>query len=140
MRKVTKGSVTIKMWDLGGQPRFRSLWERYCRGVQAIVYVVDAADAAAVDTATKVRRAGRAVPWAELVALRAIVVAISVTAASVQGSSSYHWHLHACALTLHPCLAHNHDRSCTRCLSGPLSTAPHCWCRARSHICSNTIT
>ncbi len=37
------------------QPRFRSLWERYCRGVQAIVYVVDAADHAAVDTATKVR-------------------------------------------------------------------------------------
>lgn len=26
------------------QPRFRSMWERYCRGVQAIVYVVDAAD------------------------------------------------------------------------------------------------
>lgn len=30
------------------QPRFRSLWERYCRGVQAIVYVVDAADHEAV--------------------------------------------------------------------------------------------
>jgi len=100
MRKVTRGGVTIKMWDLGGQvrwrwdggrglgdetrrgeggarrnrtggrsaprfgfcsrppnpkpthnntncseqPRFRSLWERYCRGVQAIVFVVDAAD------------------------------------------------------------------------------------------------
>lgn len=29
---------------LDEQPRFRSLWERYCRGVQAIVYVVDAAD------------------------------------------------------------------------------------------------
>lgn len=39
MRKVTKGKVTIKLWDLGGQPRFRSMWERYCRGVQAIVYV-----------------------------------------------------------------------------------------------------
>ena len=39
MRKVTKGSVTIKLWDLGGQPRFRSMWERYCRGVNAIVYV-----------------------------------------------------------------------------------------------------
>lgn len=26
------------------QPRFRSLWERYCRGVQAIVFVVDSAD------------------------------------------------------------------------------------------------
>eukprot|EP00793_Prasinoderma_coloniale_P000607 PRCOL_00003756-RA len=44
MRKVTKGNVTIKLWDLGGQPRFRSMWERYCRGVNAIVYVVDAAD------------------------------------------------------------------------------------------------
>lgn len=33
MRKVQKGRVTIKLWDLGGQPRFRSMWERYCRGV-----------------------------------------------------------------------------------------------------------
>jgi GTPase SAR1 family protein len=111
MRKVTKGGVTIKMWDLGGQvrggggsaakeraarggggkgrcaaprfallcfafspqparaplfskhqnnthpkkqqPRFRSLWERYCRGVQAIVYVVDAADLDALDAAAR---------------------------------------------------------------------------------------
>ncbi|KAI3462681.1 hypothetical protein Pfo_019344 [Paulownia fortunei] len=30
---VSKGKVTIKLWDLGGQPRFRSMWE----------YVVDAA-------------------------------------------------------------------------------------------------
>ena len=44
MRKVTKGKVTIKLWALGGQPRFRSMWERYCRGVHAIVYVVDSAD------------------------------------------------------------------------------------------------
>uniref|UniRef100_A0A5B7AGX2 ADP-ribosylation factor-like protein 8B n=1 Tax=Davidia involucrata TaxID=16924 RepID=A0A5B7AGX2_DAVIN len=26
------------------QPRFRSMWERYCRAVSALVYVVDAAD------------------------------------------------------------------------------------------------
>lgn len=39
MKKVTKGNVTIKLWDLGGQPRFRSMWERYCRAVAAIVYV-----------------------------------------------------------------------------------------------------
>lgn len=45
MRKVSKGNVTIKVWDLGGQPRFRSMWERYCRGVNAIVYVVDSAAA-----------------------------------------------------------------------------------------------
>ncbi|KAI7844921.1 hypothetical protein COHA_001568 [Chlorella ohadii] len=44
MRKVSKGGVTIKLWDLGGQARFRSMWERYCRGVQAIVFVVDSAD------------------------------------------------------------------------------------------------
>merc|ERR1712065_83622 len=44
MRKVSKGNVTIKLWDIGGQPRFRSMWERYCRGVNAIIYVVDSAD------------------------------------------------------------------------------------------------
>lgn len=44
MRKVTKGGVTIKIWDIGGQPRFRTMWERYCRGVNAIVFMVDAAD------------------------------------------------------------------------------------------------
>lgn len=44
MRKVRKGRVTLKIWDIGGQPRFRSMWERYCRGVSAIVFVVDAAD------------------------------------------------------------------------------------------------
>mmetsp|Transcript_19383 Transcript_19383/g.31761 ORF Transcript_19383/g.31761 Transcript_19383/m.31761 type:complete len:186 (+) Transcript_19383:134-691(+) len=44
MRKVQKGKVTIKLWDLGGQPRFRSMWERYCRGVNAIIFVVDSVD------------------------------------------------------------------------------------------------
>ncbi|KAF9962560.1 ADP-ribosylation factor-like protein 8B [Modicella reniformis] len=51
MRKVTKGSVTMKLWDIGGQPRFRSMWERYCRGVNAIVFVVDAADHEKMDAA-----------------------------------------------------------------------------------------
>ena len=37
------------MWDLGGQPRFRGMWERYCSNVSAIVYVVDAADHKNVD-------------------------------------------------------------------------------------------
>jgi len=52
MKKVTKGSVTIKMWDIGGQTRFRSMWERYCRGVNAIVYVVDAADKEKFETSS----------------------------------------------------------------------------------------
>ena len=44
MKRVKKGNVTIKIWDIGGQARFRSMWERYCRGVNAVVYMVDAAD------------------------------------------------------------------------------------------------
>ncbi|KAL3081066.1 hypothetical protein niasHS_000610 [Heterodera schachtii] len=51
MRKITKGNVTIKLWDIGGQPRFRSMWERYCRGVNAIVFMVDAADKSKLEPA-----------------------------------------------------------------------------------------
>jgi len=51
--KVTKGNVTIKLWDIGGQAQFRSMWERYCRGVNAIVFVVDAADEKLFDVAKK---------------------------------------------------------------------------------------
>jgi len=42
MHKVQRGAVTIKVWDMGGQEKFRSMWERYCRGVQCIVFVLDA--------------------------------------------------------------------------------------------------
>jgi len=52
-KRVQKGHVTLKCWDLGGQPRFRPMWERYCRGVNAIVYIVDAADKAALPVATE---------------------------------------------------------------------------------------
>ncbi|KAJ2969416.1 hypothetical protein NQ176_g8676 [Zarea fungicola] len=44
LKKVQHGHVLLKCWDLGGQPRFRPMWERYCRGVNAIVFVVDIAD------------------------------------------------------------------------------------------------
>ena len=39
MHKVDKGKVQIKVWDLGGQKKFRGMWERYCRNNDAIVYV-----------------------------------------------------------------------------------------------------
>lgn len=51
MRRVQKGGVTLKMWDLGGQARFRTMWERYCRGVSALVFVIDSADEERFDTA-----------------------------------------------------------------------------------------
>ncbi|KAJ1310096.1 hypothetical protein OPQ81_006843 [Rhizoctonia solani] len=41
LRKVRKGNVTFKIWDVAGQPKFRNMWERYCRGVDAIVFMVD---------------------------------------------------------------------------------------------------
>ncbi|OBZ71572.1 ADP-ribosylation factor-like protein 8B, partial [Grifola frondosa] len=44
LRKVRKGNVTLKIWDVAGQPRYRSIWERYCNGVDAVVFVVDSAD------------------------------------------------------------------------------------------------
>mmetsp|Transcript_6176 Transcript_6176/g.7666 ORF Transcript_6176/g.7666 Transcript_6176/m.7666 type:complete len:178 (-) Transcript_6176:158-691(-) len=44
MHKVDKGSVSIKVWDLGGQKKFRGMWERYCRKNDAIVFMIDAAD------------------------------------------------------------------------------------------------
>lgn len=50
-KEVKKGHVSISCWDLGGQPRFRSMWERYCRGVNAIIFVVDSADRDAVPVA-----------------------------------------------------------------------------------------
>ncbi|KAK7056728.1 hypothetical protein VNI00_002445 [Paramarasmius palmivorus] len=50
-RKVRKGNVTLKIWDVAGQPKFRSMWERYCHGVDAIVFVVDSADREKFNTA-----------------------------------------------------------------------------------------
>ncbi|KAL8370559.1 hypothetical protein RB595_000775 [Gaeumannomyces hyphopodioides] len=44
LKKVQRGHVTMKCWDMGGQERFRGMWERYCRGVTAILFIVDVAD------------------------------------------------------------------------------------------------
>ncbi|KAI5303229.1 DNA-directed RNA polymerase I subunit RPA2 [Ascosphaera pollenicola] len=51
VKRIQKGHVTLKCWDLGGQTRFRPMWERYCRDVNAIVFVVDTADRGSVSTA-----------------------------------------------------------------------------------------
>ncbi|KAJ7095940.1 P-loop containing nucleoside triphosphate hydrolase protein [Mycena belliarum] len=50
-RKVRKGNVTLKIWDVAGQPKFRSMWERYCHGVDAIVFILDSADPEKFNTA-----------------------------------------------------------------------------------------
>jgi len=51
VRRVRKGNVTLKIWDIAGQPRFRSTWERYCSGVDAVVFVVDSSDTEKFETA-----------------------------------------------------------------------------------------
>ncbi|KZT42645.1 P-loop containing nucleoside triphosphate hydrolase protein [Sistotremastrum suecicum HHB10207 ss-3] len=51
LRKVKKGSVVFKIWDVAGQPKFRSMWQRYCAGVDAVVFVVDSHDRAKLETA-----------------------------------------------------------------------------------------
>lgn len=50
-RKVKKGKVEFKVWDLGGQPRFRDSWEKYCRTSDGIVYIIDSADTGNIDVA-----------------------------------------------------------------------------------------
>ncbi|EPY25233.1 Arf/Sar family, other [Strigomonas culicis] len=53
VKAVKKEGVCMKMWDLGGQERFRSEWGRYTQGCDCVVYCVDAADYSRVETAGK---------------------------------------------------------------------------------------
>jgi GTPase SAR1 family protein len=48
---MKKGKVSLKLWDLGGQPRFRDSWEKYCRSADAIIFVIDASDGGNIDIA-----------------------------------------------------------------------------------------
>ena len=50
-RRLKKGNVSMNVWDLGGQDRFRDSWEKYCRSSDVIVYVVDSVDLGAMDEA-----------------------------------------------------------------------------------------
>eukprot|EP00761_Pharyngomonas_kirbyi_P012229 gb/GECH01012256.1/.p1 GENE.gb/GECH01012256.1/~~gb/GECH01012256.1/.p1 ORF type:complete len:188 (+),score=33.26 gb/GECH01012256.1/:1-564(+) len=53
VKVVKKENVQMKVWDLGGQERFRSEWARYTEGVDILIFVVDASDADRVPTARK---------------------------------------------------------------------------------------
>ncbi len=50
-RNLKKGNVSLKLWDLGGQPRYRESWEKYCSTSDVIVYVVDASEKESIDIA-----------------------------------------------------------------------------------------
>lgn len=53
MQRVSVDRVYLKLWDLSGRKRYRSMWPRYCRDVKAIVYMVDAADHEKIDESRK---------------------------------------------------------------------------------------
>jgi len=48
---MKKGNVSIRLWDLGGQPRYRDSWEKYCSSSDCIIYIVDASDKDQIDVA-----------------------------------------------------------------------------------------
>lgn len=50
-RTIKKGKVSLKLWDVGGQARFRESWEKYCKGSDGIVFVVDSSDFGNLDIA-----------------------------------------------------------------------------------------
>ena len=66
VRNVRKGNITLKIWDIAGasrllagsgsstltryptgQPKFRSTWERYCSGVDVVIFIIDSHDVCA---------------------------------------------------------------------------------------------
>jgi Arf/Sar family protein len=44
VKMVKKEGVCMKVWDLGGQERFRAEWGRYTQGCDVIIYVIDSSD------------------------------------------------------------------------------------------------
>ena len=44
MHVIETAKSKMKMWDLGGQKRFRAMWSRYCRQTDAILFVIDSCD------------------------------------------------------------------------------------------------
>ncbi|KAL9084278.1 MAG: hypothetical protein Q9159_005323 [Coniocarpon cinnabarinum] len=53
LKRIQAGHVTLNAWDIGGQPQYRTMWERYCLNSTCIVFVVDAADEAALFVAAE---------------------------------------------------------------------------------------
>lgn len=53
VKMVKKEGVAMKVWDLGGQERFRAEWGRYTQGCDVIIYVVDSSDMDRIQLARK---------------------------------------------------------------------------------------
>lgn len=49
--KIKYQGAQIIFWDLGGQVRMRSMWEKYYTEANAVIFVVDSADVNRLDEA-----------------------------------------------------------------------------------------
>ena len=48
---VSYKNIEFMVWDMGGQDKIRQLWSHYYEGTQALIFVVDSADAERMDEA-----------------------------------------------------------------------------------------
>jgi|EP00769_Ergobibamus_cyprinoides_P000160 small GTP-binding protein len=44
IERLEMGTLTLQVWDVGGQDSIRPLWRHYYHNMQALVFVVDSAD------------------------------------------------------------------------------------------------
>mmetsp|Transcript_46063 Transcript_46063/g.108566 ORF Transcript_46063/g.108566 Transcript_46063/m.108566 type:complete len:184 (-) Transcript_46063:82-633(-) len=44
VEEVKYKNLTMRVWDIGGQDRIRSLWRHYFRGTDGLIFVVDSND------------------------------------------------------------------------------------------------
>jgi len=44
LAKIKFGGAQVILWDLGGQVKVRSIWERYYGEAHAVIFVIDSAD------------------------------------------------------------------------------------------------
>ena len=51
LAKIQMKGSKIVFWDLGGQKKMRSIWERYYKEANAVVFVVDSADVGRLEEA-----------------------------------------------------------------------------------------
>lgn len=46
---ITRGKLTMTVWDMGGQDKIRKLWRHYFSNIDAVIYVVDSIDRDRID-------------------------------------------------------------------------------------------
>ena len=51
IRAVKKGKISLKIWDLGGQRKYRDSWEKYCASSDCIIFVLDSAERESLEKA-----------------------------------------------------------------------------------------